>query len=322
MSGSSPNAAEGGGAASSTSSSTAALGALSDALADAVDRIAASVLALPGRRQGTVASATIWRPGIVVTAAHVLRRGLPSLTLIGPGGVAIEASAVGIDYATDLAVFRLPDQALPALDPVDAGHVRAGHLALLVGRAAQGGPSASFGVINHSSGAWRSWLGGQIDRLIRLDGGVHAGLSGGPVADAAGRVFGVASAALSRHYGIVVPTATVERVVDALLAGGAVARGFLGIAAQPVQVGSAEAPQEGLLVTELAPDGPAARAGLLVGDIVLGVAGRAATDLHALRDALAGQVGKEVALELLRGGQRMGLAVSVGEWPRAERRRC
>lgn len=117
MSGTSPSAADGGGAASPISSSTAALGAVSDALADAVDRIAASVLALPGRRQGTVASATTWRPGIVVTAAHVLRRGLPSLTLIGPGGGAIEASAVGIDIAAWV---------LPRL--LQHGRVRRAHL--------------------------------------------------------------------------------------------------------------------------------------------------------------------------------------------------
>ncbi len=296
------------------------LSAISDALADATARIGASVLALPGRSRGTIASATVWRPGVAVTAAHVLRRHPTTLTLVAPGGSSVEAAAAGIDYATDLAVFRLPDSALPAVAPVDAGSVRAGQLALLVGCSAQGEASASFGVINHSAGEWHRWLGGRLDRLIRLDGGVHSGLSGGPVADAAGRVFGVASAALSRHYGIVVPSETVDRVVDALLAGGSMARGFLGVAAQPVNAGNADAPQPGLLVTALAPDGPAARAGLLVGDIILSVAGRSAQDLHALHDALAGQAGQAVAVLLLRGGQRTELAVTVGEWP--GRHRC
>ncbi|WHZ10093.1 MAG: hypothetical protein OJF60_000532 [Burkholderiaceae bacterium] len=308
----------GGGASAAPSIST--LSALSDALADAVERMAASVLALPGRVRGTVATATVWRPGIAVTAAHVLRRGPSALTLIGPGGGAVEATAIGIDFATDLAAFRLPDSTLPAVYSVDAAGVRAGHLALLVGRSAQGEASASFGVVNHSAGEWHSWLGGRLDRLIRLDGGVHTGLSGGPVADAAGRVFGIASAALSRHYGIVVPSATVDRVLDALLAGGSIGRGFLGVAAQTVEAGGAGSPQDGLLVTGFAADGPAVRAGLLVGDIIVSVAGRPARDLHALHDALAGQAGKQVMLQLLRGGQRIDLTVTVGEWPTAGRR--
>lgn len=316
MSGASSNPSEG------SAPSNSPLSAFSDALADAAARIGASVLALPGRRQGTLVSVTVWRPGIAVTAAHVLRRGPATLTLVAPGGGTVEASAVGIDFSTDLAVFRLPDETLPAVATVDAGGVRAGHLALLVGRSAQGEVSASFGVVNHSAGEWHSWLGGRLDRLIRLDGGVHAGLSGGPVADAAGRVYGIASAALSRHYGIVVPGATVDRVVDALLAGGSRERGFLGIAAQPVEAGSADAPQDGLLVTGLATDGPAARAGLLVGDIILSVGGRPAQGMHALRDALTGQVGQPVVLQLLRGGQRMELNVTVGEWPSAGRRCC
>jgi S1-C subfamily serine protease len=87
-----------------------------------------------------------------------------------------------------------------------------------------------------------------------------------------------------------------------------------------VNAGNADAPQPGLLVTALAPDGPAARAGLLVGDIILSVAGRSAQDLHALHDALAGQAGQAVAVLLLRGGQRTELAVTVGEWP--GRHRC
>ena len=76
--------------------------------------------------------------------------------------------------------------------------------------------TASYGIVNRTSGPWETWLGGQLDRLIRLDGGLYDGLSGGPVADATGHVIGIASAALSRSYGIVVPVGTVDRVVDAL----------------------------------------------------------------------------------------------------------
>ncbi len=126
-----------------------------------------------------------------------------------------------------------PTCAIPPSPPATAP-VRAGHFAIAVGRSGEGDTVASAGVVNRVGGPWQTWLGGAIDRLIRLDGGVYDGLSGAPVADADGAVIGVATAALSRSYGIVVPTSTVARVVDALLAHGRVARPWLGIGAQTV----------------------------------------------------------------------------------------
>jgi serine protease Do len=298
-----------------------AFAAFSAALADAVERLGPSTLAVPGRGRGALASAVVWRPGIVVTVAHVFRRAPATLELLGPHGRTLAASAVGLDPSTDLAVFRLADAAAaPAAPTTDGAQVRTGALALLVGRSARGEASASFGLVNQAGGEWRSWLGGRLDRLIRLDGGVHPGLSGGPVADAEGRVFGIASAALSRHYGIVVPGSTVDTVVDALLAGGRVARAFLGISAQPVDTGSAEAPSQGLLITGLVPGGPAAQAGLLVGDILLAADGQSVDSLHALRHALAGHVGQAVPVSVLRGGVPTTLSLTVGEWPQRTHR--
>jgi len=120
-----------------------------------------------------------------------------------------------------------------------------------------------------------------------------------------------------------VPASTVSRVVDALLASGHVARPWLGIGAQPVPLpqGAAAAPAgTGLLVTALAPGGPAERAGLLIGDIVVRVAGEAAADLRALRAALAAFIGKAATLSILRGGEAKDVQVEVGE--RQAERRC
>ncbi len=120
---------------------------------------------------------------------------------------------------------------------------RPGHVAIAVGRSGEGDTIASAGLVNRAGGPWQTWLGGPIDRLIRLDGGIYDGLSGAPVADASGAVIGTATSALSRSYGIVVPAATVSRVVDALLAHGRVGRAWLGIGAQTVPVpGAAPAP--------------------------------------------------------------------------------
>jgi S1-C subfamily serine protease len=310
---------------SSNETSAATAGALvahSQAFAAIVDRLGASTLAVRGRRHA-IASGVVWRDGIVVTAAHVFRHTPAAVTLVDGKGKSIEATLVGIDSSTDLAVFRIVgENALPPVAIGDAAGVRAGHLAIAVGRSGEGDAIASAGLVNRASGPWQTWLGGVVDRLIRLDGGVYEGLSGAPVADASGAVIGVATSALSRHYGIVVPASTVSRVVDALVSGGHVARPWLGIGAQPVplpQRGGDPSAGTGLLISALAPGGPAERAGLLIGDIVVRVAGEAAADLRALRSALGAFVGKAATLSILRGGEAKELQVEVSERP-AERR--
>jgi S1-C subfamily serine protease len=289
------------------------LAALSDALADLVDRTAPTVLALRGCGGRAIAAATVWRDGtLAVTAAHALRHSPAAVTLVGAGGASVDATVVGTDASTDLALLRLPESR-PTIGVGDATAVRAGQLVVAVGRAGDGDPVASWGLVNRASGPWQTWLGGRIDRLILLDGGLHEGLSGAPLIDAQRRVVGIGSAALSRSYGIVVPAPTVERIVDALLAQGHVGRGFLGIAAQ-----SATLPDggRGLLVTALRTDGAALRGGLMVGDLIVRVGVTAVPTLQALRAALAGQSGRPVDIELVRGGVVQTLPVVVDEWPR------
>ncbi|HEY2558632.1 MAG TPA: S1C family serine protease [Caldimonas sp.] len=297
-----------------------ALRAHSDRIAAIVDDIGASTVAVLGRRH-TVASGAVWRAGLVVTAAHVFRRTPAAVTLVAAGGTQLAATLVGIDSATDLALFRLADAgALTPLVPGDASALRAGQTAIVVGRSGEGDAIASAGIVNRVGGAWQTWLGGSVDRLVRLDGGVYDGLSGAPVADASGALVGVATAALSRSYGIVVPASTVARVVDALLANGRVARPWLGIGAQAVPLAEAggatlEAGQSGLLVTSLAAGGPAERAGVRIGDIIVRAAESAAANLRELRQALASHVGRSVTLGILRGGAPLDLRAEVGEWP-------
>ena len=296
----------------------------SDRIAGIVDQVGAGTVAVLGRR-GAIASGCVWRAGIVVTAAHVFRRTPAALTLVDAIGTGRAATLVGIDSSTDLALFRLAEEdAVAPLPATPAAPVRAGHFVIAVGRSGEGDTIASAGLVNRVGGPWQTWLGGSIDRLIRLDGGVYDGLSGAPVADADGAVIGVATAALSRSYGIVVPAATVSRVIDALLAHGRVARPWLGIGAQtvplPTVAGAPASEQNGLLVTSLASGGPAERAGLLIGDIIVRAAESAAANLRELRQALAAHVGQTVALAVLRGGAPLDLQTSVGEWP--GERRC
>lgn len=303
-----------------------ALAALSGELAGVVARVGAATVAVRteaprhghGARGSGVASGLVWRPGIVVTTAHGFRRTPAAVSLVLEGAAELAATLVGLDTSTDLAVFRIGDaQALPSAEIGSADTLCAGHLAVAVARSARGDLSGSFGMVHRAAGAWQTWLGGQLERRIELDGGLHEGESGGPVADAHGRVVGIASPALSRRHAIVVPAGTVSKVVDALLAKGHVARAFLGIGAQAVDLGHGE----GLLINALATAGPALQAGLLVGDIVLSVAGQPVPSLAALRVALADRVGETVPVAFSRGGVASQASITVGQWP-LEARRC
>lgn len=293
---------------------TTPLAEYSDTIAQIVADLGRSTLAV--RSRAPLASAVLWRDGIAVTVAHPFRRAPAALTLEGEGGVGHEATLVGADVSTDLAVYRVAAAAvIPLTGFADPASVRAGQVAIAAARLPGGDLAADHGLVQRVSGPWQSWLGGSLDTLIRLDGGLGRGFSGAAVADARGAVLGLGTAALSRSHGIVIPSATVNRVVDALLARGRVERGFLGIGAQPVHVGATD----GLLVNALADDGPAAKAGVLVGDIIVAAGGMAVASLRALRAALADRVDQTVTLRLSRGGGPLDVDVRVAAWPAAAR---
>lgn len=280
--------------------------------ADAVARLAPAVVGLGTRRHR--GAGLHWRAGVVVGSATVLWRA-QTVALVLPDGNQVDGEVRGIDGATDIAavVFTGTELPLPTRVPADAAPPRVGDPVCAVGREASGGVQASFGHLGLVGGEWRTWRGGRVERLIRLDGGLYPGLWGAPVADVAGRVLGMASGAFSRHHGVVIPPATIDRVLDQLLAHGRVQQGHLGIAAQPVRATLDGEAVEGLLVSSVADDGPAARGGLLVGDVVVRLNGTPVASLEALRDHL--RVGATVELLVARGGRGQGLSLTVAPRP-------
>jgi S1-C subfamily serine protease len=234
-----------------------------------------------------------------------------------PNGEQVDGTVRGIDPATDLAVvaFAGTGRAAPVVHDADAPALRVGDVVFAVGREPSGHVQASFGHIGAVGGPWRTWRGGHLEQLIRLDGGLYPGLLGAAVADANGRVLGIASAAFSRHHGVVVPRATIERVIEPLLTHGRVARGYLGIAAQPVRAQRDGVAVDGLLVTSVADDSPATRAGLLVGDVIVTLGQEPAGSLERVRERL--QVGAQIELGIARGGRAQTLTLQVTERPHA-----
>ena len=299
-----------------------ALNQASHALADAVEQVGRSVVAVHASRHGAV-SGVLWRPGVIVATAHTIRRE-EGIRITLPDGTQREAALAGVDASTDLAALKLEGEWPHAADVGDAASVRAGHFVLAVARDGQAQLSASFGIVGATGGEWRTWRGGHIDRLIRLDGGLYAGFSGGPIADTQGQVIGIGTSALTRGFGIAIPSSTVSRVTEQLLTSGRIAHGYLGIGMQPVALPEALSrklgldSRSGLIVLSLAPQGPADQAGLLVGDVLIELAGRPLQDVDDLHAALGGdRIGERIRVALVRGGERVESAITLGERPRS-----
>ncbi len=288
--------------------------ALSNELAGAVEQAGRAVVAVNARPR-FASSGVIWRPGVIVTAEHAIRR-REEIGITLPDGRTTSATLAGRDAGTDLAVLKLGENGTPAANFGSTETLKPGQVVLSIGRSPDSGVNATMGIMSAVSGPWRSWRGGQLDQYLRLDLTLYPGSSGGAVVDTAGRVLGIATSALSRIAGLAVPVSTVNRVVDELLRAGHVSRGYLGLGLHPVALPDGST---GLIVLSAEAEGPAARAGVLIGDILVTLGGKPVRDTDDIQTSLDGQsVGKPIAARIVRGGQFIELNITVGERPRRE----
>ena len=297
-----------------------ALLSLSNDLAGAVERVAPAIVAVHARRH-LPSTGIHWRPGIVVTADHTVRAE-EDITVSTADGRARAAVLVGRDPGTDLAVLRVTELTTSTAALGDDGALRVGHMVLALGY----GPRASWGVISALGPRWRSWRGGEIDRLVRLDLVLYPGFSGGPLVDASGHVVGLNTSGLAREVRLAVPVTTVSRVVDELVRKGHVSRGYLGLGMQPVWLPDPLRAQlglerdTGLMVVTVQPDGPAGRAGVLLGDVLVALDGAPVADLDDVQARLGGdRIGAVITAVLVRAGARAEARITVGEQPRRGR---
>ena len=219
----------------------------------------------------------------------------------------------GSDPGTDLAVLesKAGDGAVPA---GAAGAPEPGNLALAIGRSPDSGVNATMGIVSAVSGSWRTWRGGRLDHYIRLDLTMYPGSSGGLVVNTQGEAIGIATSALSRIAGLAIPASTVNRVVDEILARGRVARGYLGVGLQPVELPDHH---KGLIVLSLEQEGPAAKAGVLIGDVLVSLDGAAVEDTDDIQTVLEGHaVGQTIEAGVVRGGTAARIGIVIGERPR------
>ena len=294
---------------------TPQLTAFSDSLADAVAKAGASVVTVHARKR-LPATGIAWAPDVVVTAEHVLERD-DQITVTLPDGKDAAATIAGRDPGSDIAVLRIAGGALTPI--ARGGEARVGHLVLAVGRPGEGGPQASLGSVVALGGPWRTFRGGHVEGYLRTGVTFYPGFSGGPLVDTVGAAIGLNSSRLGRGAGLTIPIAAVATIVDALLAGGRIKRGYLGLGSQVIRLSAAlaakrEGQETALLVTGVEPGSPADSCGVLAGDILVGATGQPLTDTDDLQQVLGPEsVGKPLALEVFRGGEPVSLAVTVGE---------
>jgi S1-C subfamily serine protease len=292
------------------------LNALSQSLASVIERIAPSIVRVEARRRHG-ATGIIWSAeGHIVTTHHAIEHE-GTLTLGLADGRTVSAELVGRDPSTDLALLKADVPGLTPLSPTPLNDLKVGHLVLAVGRPGRTA-RATLGIVSAFGEGWRTFAGGRIDRYLETDADLPPGFSGGALVDARGRFLGLLTAALSRTAAVVIPGETLTRVTQALQQHGGIRRGYLGVGAHPVRLPQglwARAGSEGgLILLTVEPEGPAEKAGLMMGDVLVSLGGQ---PLHSIEELLGylgdEKVGTQVQAKVLRAGEVREVPLTIGK---------
>ncbi|MFT3692135.1 MAG: trypsin-like peptidase domain-containing protein [Kofleriaceae bacterium] len=288
--------------------SATAFAALDQALAHAVATASPSTVHVR-RGHGHGGTGIVWADDLVVTSSFHT----PDTTTVGipqPDGNLDEreATVIGRDPGTDVAVLRVKGGGLVPAAFRELDGLAVGNLAFAVGRPGKTARASlrAIGVLGPSVDTPR---GGTLDRYVESDRQIPRGFAGGPLIDSDGQVIGLNTRTLMRGADLAVPTVTLRRVVDELIQHGGIRRGYLGVAAYPVALSKTES---GALLANLEQDGPAHKGGLLLGDIIVELAGEKVEGPDSLRDALADHGDQTVKVVLIRAGARVELDVAIG----------
>ena len=290
---------------------------LSDALADAAEKAGQATVLVNARRR-MPASGIAYAADLILTADHVVERE-EDIKVILADGTEVPAKVAGRDAGSDLALLKL-ERAVATVAEPSKSPARLGQIALVLGRPSSAGIEASLGTVSAIGGPIRTGRGGMLERYIRTDSISYPGFSGGPLVAADGTVLGVNTSGLANGAAVTIPADIAWKIAETLTRHGRIKRGYLGIRSQTVELPevSQKALQReqatGLLIVGVEEGSPAARGGLIVGDILLAVAGAPVLHHDELFARLNGDVaGKSTPIEILRGGQPQTLNVQVGE---------
>lgn len=298
-----------------------------------VDRVGPSLVGIrrlrgrtesgPHAHEGSGSGIVITPDGYVLTNHHVIMDA-PAIEVLLADGTVCKAEKVGSDPDTDLALLRVHRHSLSSVELGDSAGLRQGQLVVAIGNPFGLQASVTAGVVSALSRTLRASNGRLIEDIIQTDAALNPGNSGGALLDSTGKVIGVNTAIIAgaQGTGFAVPVNTAKRVIPELLRYGRVSRGYLGIAGQTVHFPRAAAERlghgaiSGVQIVQCVPGGPAERAGILQGDVVLSIDDRPASsvdDIYKVLDRLS--IGRELRVKLLRRGETMVLNPKVAEQP-------
>ena len=269
--------------------------------------------------------------GYIVTNNHVVAPAHPQavveqIRVTLADGTELEAEVVGRDVPSDLAVLKVnPRGRLPFVRFGDSTRTRVGDWVVAIGNPFGLGGTVTAGIV---SALHRNLNAGNYDRYIQTDAPINSGSSGGPMFDLNGNVIGINTALISPTggnvgIGFAIPAEQARPVVEALVRGERFQRGYIGVTLQGLEDGVAEAiglaRNQGEMVVTVAPGGPAERAGLRPRDVILSVAGQPVTSNETVAYLVARQpVGSRVPVQILRGGDRRTVQITIAERPTEE----
>jgi S1-C subfamily serine protease len=314
------------------------LDAYSQAVVTVVDQILPAVVGIATTRRGVVRTAhgnqaldvpsagtgfVIAPDGYVLTNSHVVH-GADRLTVTLSDGRELPASLVGEDPATDLAVIRVQASGLPTAQLGDSDQLRVGQLVIAIGNPFGFAATVTTGIVSALGRSLRSQTGRMIENIIQTDAALNPGNSGGPLVDTRARVVGVNTAIIAGAQGLsfAIPSNTARWVAGLLMKDGRVRRAYLGVVLEvrpmPGIVARANGQQQahGLVVRQVAPDSPAARAGLRPGDVLLRANDQTITGFDTLQRMLGqAAIGSTLVLTVRRGQQLLTIPVTLDAEP-------
>ena len=340
-----------GSAASAQTARTPSLTELSRSLEDLAEKVSPSVVQIhvtastlgaeapatgagvPATRRASGSGVIVHADGYIVTNAHVVENatrieveipfaatgGEKGRSILGRRGRTVGAQVISTDDETDLAVLKIDAKGLPALPYGDSDGLRAGQIVLAFGSPLGLSSSVTMGVV--------SAVARQLELehpmiYVQTDAPINPGNSGGPLVDASGRLVGINTKILtqsggSEGIGFAAPSNIVRNVVEQMIKFGRVRRGEIGVNAQTITPMLADAlslpVRSGVIIADVAANGPAARGGLQRGDLVLTLDGKPMENGRQFRINIYARAGQQVSLEVQRGDQQVWLRVQVGE---------